>query len=57
MREKLQLFSFKFGNFWGKLGKKEDILDWERGRISDPGDREKMPCIAIWGFAIKHLQL
>ena len=29
--------------FWGKLGKKEDIFDWEWGRISDPGDREKRP--------------
>ena len=28
--------------FW-KLGKKEDILDWEWGLISDPGDREKRP--------------
>ena len=22
----------------------EDILDWEWGRISDTGDREKRPC-------------
>ena len=29
--------------FWGKLGKKMKILDWEWGRISDPGDREKRP--------------
>ena len=36
-------FSFKLGFFGGKLGKKEDILDWEMGRISDPGDREKRP--------------
>ena len=30
--------------FGGKLEKKEDILDWEWGPISDPGDREKRPC-------------
>ena len=31
-------------HFGGELGRKEDILDWEWGRISDPGDREKRPC-------------
>ena len=30
--------------FWGNWGKKKDILDWEWGLISDPGDREKRPC-------------
>ena len=30
-------------DFW-KLGKKEDILDWEWGLLSAPGDREKRPC-------------
>ena len=29
--------------FGGNWGKKKDILDWEWGRISDPGDREKRP--------------
>ena len=29
--------------FW-KLGKKEDILDWELGLLTTPGDREKRPC-------------
>ena len=28
--------------FW-KLGKKEDILDWEWGLYSAPGDRKKRP--------------
>ena len=42
-RKTPSFFSFKLGIFWGKLGKKEDILDWEWGRISDPGDREKRP--------------
>ena len=44
MPEKHQFFGFKLGIFGGKLGKKEDIFDWERGRISDPGDRKKRPC-------------
>ena len=41
-------FSFKLGFFY-EIGKKVDILDWEWGRISDPGDREKRPwpCIEI----------
>ena len=29
--------------FFEKLGKKEDILDWEWGLYSAPGDREKKP--------------
>ena len=29
--------------FFGEIGKKEDILGWEWGLISDPGDREKRP--------------
>ena len=28
-----------------QLGKKEDILDWEWGLISDPDCRDKRPCI------------
>ena len=32
-------FYLQIGIFFGKLGKKEDILDWEWGLISDPGDR------------------
>ena len=34
---------FLGGGGGGKLGKMEDILDWEWGLISDPGDREKRP--------------
>ena len=37
-------FYLQIGNFFWKLGKKEDILDWEWGLISNPGDREKRPC-------------
>ena len=37
------IFTFRLG-FILKIGKKEDILDWEWGIISDPGDREKRPC-------------
>ena len=37
-------FIFTFRLFFFKLGKKEDILDWEWGLISDPGDREERPC-------------
>ena len=29
--------------FLGNWEKKEDILDWEWGLISDPGDMEKRP--------------
>ena len=44
MREKRTIFlSFKLG-FFGEMEKKEAILDWERGRILDPGDRDKRPC-------------
>ena len=35
-------FYLQIGIFF-KLGKKEDILDWEWGLISDSGDREKRP--------------
>ena len=31
------------GFFFLEIGKKEDILDWEWGLISGPGDREKRP--------------
>ena len=34
---------FRLGFVRGKLGKKEDILDWEWGLYSAPGDREKRP--------------
>ena len=36
-------FSFRLGIFFWKLGKKEDILDWEWGLYLTPGDREKRP--------------
>ena len=41
---KTTIFVASNWEFFLKLGKKEDILDWEWGRISDPGDREKRPC-------------
>ena len=41
---KILFLSFRLGNFFWKLGKKEDILDWEWGLYSAPGDREKGPC-------------
>ena len=31
--------------FFFEIGKKEDILDWEWGLYSAPGDREKRPCL------------
>ena len=37
------VFTFRLGIFLLKFGKKEDILDWEWGLISDNGDREKRP--------------
>ena len=37
-------FELQIGIFFWKLGKKEDILDWEWGLYSHPGDREKRPC-------------
>ena len=37
-------FELQIGNFFWKLGKKKDILDWEWGLYSAPGDREKRPC-------------
>ena len=36
-------FTFRLGFFF-EIGKGKDILDWEWGLISDPGDREKRPC-------------
>ena len=44
--------------FWGKMGKKEAILDWEWGLYSAPGDREKRPCFTCkfrYGWAIFYL--
>ena len=39
-------FELQIGNFfWGKFGKKEDILDWEWGLYSAPGDWEKRLCL------------
>ena len=35
------IFYFRLGIFFWKFWKKEDILDWEWGLISDPGDKEK----------------
>ena len=35
-------------NFWGKLGIKEDNLDWRWGLLSAPGDRKKRPCTHFW---------
>ena len=37
-------FAFRLGFFF-EIGKKEDILDWEWGLISDPGNREKRPLL------------
>ena len=39
---KILFLSFRLGFLW-KLGKKEDILDWEWGLYSAPGDRAKRP--------------
>ena len=55
MREKQQFFfSFKLVIFVQKLGKKEDILDWEWGLIWDPGDRRNGPgnyvCLFVFFF-------
>ena len=36
-------FYLKIGKFFENWGKKEDILDWEWGLISDPGDSKKRP--------------
>ena len=40
---KILFLSFRLGIFLGKLGIKEDILDWEWGLYWAPGDREKRP--------------
>ena len=40
---KILFLSFRLGIFFWKLGKKEDILDYEWGLYSAPGDREKRP--------------
>ena len=40
---KILFLSFRLGIFFWKLGKKKDILDWEWGLYSAPGDREKRP--------------
>ena len=37
-------FYLHIGIFFLKLGKKEDILDWEWGQISTVGDKEERPC-------------
>ena len=42
--DKILFFELQIGNFFWKLGKKEDILDRELGLYSAPGDREKRPC-------------
>ena len=36
-------FYLQIGIFFENWEKKKDILDWEEGLISDPGDREKRP--------------
>ena len=41
---KVLFLSFRLGIFFLEIGKKEDILDWEWGLYSAPGDREKRPC-------------
>ena len=41
--EKLHFLSFKLGIYFWKFGKKEDILDWEQGWISDPVVGRKGP--------------
>ena len=41
---KILFLSFRLGFFFLKLGKKEDILDWEWGLYLAPGDWEKRPC-------------
>ena len=43
--DKTLFLSFILGIIFWKLGKKEDILDWEWGLYSAPGDREKRPCV------------
>ena len=42
---KILFLSYRLGIFFLKLGKKVDILDWEWGLYSAPGDREKKLCI------------
>ena len=41
---KILFLSFRLGIFFWKLGKKDDILDWEWGLCLAPGDREKRLC-------------
>ena len=41
MCEKRTIFSASNLDLLEKMGKKEDILNRERGRISDPGERDK----------------
>ena len=40
---KILFLSFRLGFFFWKLGKKEDVLDWEWGLYSATCDREKRP--------------
>ena len=47
---KIFFWNFRLGIFFLKLGKKEDILDWEWGLYSAPGDRDKRPCNLFAGF-------
>ena len=39
-----EIFLASDWDFFWKLGKKEDNLDWEWGLLSAPGDRMKRPC-------------
>ena len=41
------IVTFRLGFFVENWEKREDILDWEWGLISDPGDREKRPCLHL----------
>ena len=48
-----KFFSFKLGIYWGKLGNKEDILDWEWGQYGTLVIGRKCPasCI-IWAVPL-----